>query len=80
MRQGTAQPPAGKEPDQRKRSAQLPSGYDVWLLDCVPATGCDVCAANWRQLAACKQSGDVAQAARHATEIRDHTSGVHGKP
>ncbi|EST27601.1 hypothetical protein M878_24455 [Streptomyces roseochromogenus subsp. oscitans DS 12.976] len=39
-----------------------------------------MCAANWRQLAACKQSGDVTQAARHATEIRDHTSGVHGKP
>ncbi len=65
---------------EQKHSVQLPSGFDAWLLDCVPAAGCDVCAANWRQLLTCKQSGDVAQAARHATEIRDHSSGVHGTP
>ncbi|MEU6508606.1 hypothetical protein [Streptomyces sp. NPDC046942] len=58
----------------------LPSGFDAWLLDCAPATGCDACAANWRQLVACKQAGDITQATRHATEIRDHSSGVHGRP
>ncbi|MEU8971759.1 hypothetical protein AB0D11_21240 [Streptomyces monashensis] len=57
-----------------------PSNFGAWLLDCTPAPGCDVCAANWRRLAACRQSGDIAQAARHATEIRDHPLGVHGKP
>ncbi|MCF1599146.1 hypothetical protein [Streptomyces muensis] len=61
-------------------TTQLPSGFDTWLLDCVPATGCDICAANWRQLLARKQLGDIAQAVRHATEIRDHTSGVHERP
>ncbi len=60
-------------------ATQLPSGFDTWLLDCAPATGCDVCAANWQQLDACKQSGDMPQARRHATEIRDHASGVHGR-
>ncbi|MFE9610293.1 hypothetical protein [Streptomyces sp. NPDC006012] len=64
---------------QHKRSAQLPRGFDAWLLDCVPAPGCDVCTANWRQLPR-KESGDLTLAARHATEIRDHTSGVHGQP
>lgn len=58
-------------------TTQLPSGFDTWLLDCAP-TGCDVCAANWRQLLACKHDG-MPQARRHATEIRDHTSGVHGR-
>ncbi|MDV9169751.1 hypothetical protein R6V09_06325 [Streptomyces sp. W16] len=66
MREGTAHP-----------SAQLPNGFDAWLLDCTPTPNCDICAANWRQLTTCKQSGDITQAARHATEIRDHASGVH---
>ncbi|KUM72383.1 hypothetical protein [Streptomyces curacoi] len=65
---------------EQNHSARLPSGIDAWLLDCAPATGCEVCAANWRQLVDCQQSGDIAQAVRHATEIRDHTSGVHATP
>ncbi|MFF4750636.1 hypothetical protein ACWD5R_18535 [Streptomyces sp. NPDC002514] len=65
---------------QQKRSPQLPRGFDAWLLDCVPVPGCSVCGANWRQLLARKQTGDLTQAARHATEIRDHTSGVHEQP
>ncbi|WP_427920820.1 hypothetical protein [Streptomyces sp. cg40] len=69
MSQGAARPPA-----------QLPSNFDAWLLDCTPAPNCAVCAANWRQLTASKQSGDITQAARHATEIRDHASGVHASP
>ncbi|MFI2434434.1 hypothetical protein [Streptomyces sp. NPDC018693] len=64
----------------QKRPAQLPTGFNAWLLDCAPAAGCDVCATNWRQLLAHKQSGDITQAARHATEIRDHASGAHGQP
>jgi hypothetical protein len=58
----------------------LPGTFDAWLLDCAPAPGCDVCAANWRQLIARKEHGDITQAARHATEIRDHVSGVHSGP
>ncbi|MEU0049436.1 hypothetical protein [Streptomyces sp. NPDC006309] len=65
---------------QRKPPAQLPVGFDAWLLDCVPAVDCDVCAANWRQLVVRKQAGDITRAARHATEIRDHPSGVHDRP
>ncbi|MCZ4606278.1 hypothetical protein O3S80_21475 [Streptomyces sp. Lzd4kr] len=55
----------------------LPTGLHAWLLDCVPAPGCTVCAANWKQLSAAKDDGDITKAARHATEIRDHASGVH---
>ncbi|WP_181794801.1 hypothetical protein [Streptomyces sp. WELS2] len=58
----------------------LPPGFDAWLLDCAPATGCDVCGANRRQPLACKQAGNITQAMRHATEIRDHPSGVHIRP
>ncbi|GHH03357.1 hypothetical protein [Streptomyces rubradiris] len=65
----------------RPRSpAQLPPGFDAWLLDCAPVAGCDVCGANWRQLLACKQAGNITQAMCHATEIRDHPSGVHVRP
>lgn len=55
----------------------LPVGFEAWLLDCAPAPDCNVCAANWKQLTAAKDDGDVTNAARHATEIRDHASGVH---
>ena len=80
MRQGTAHPSATAVRGPSKPSAQLPRGFDAWLLDCMPVPACDVCAANWQQLAACKQSGDITQATRHATEIRDHASGVHARP
>ncbi|MGC9539523.1 hypothetical protein [Streptomyces sp. UG1] len=56
---------------------ELPVGLHAWLLDCVPAPDCKVCTANWRQLNAAKQKGDITQAARHATEIRDHSGGGH---
>ncbi|MFI6546425.1 hypothetical protein ACIBO9_24570 [Streptomyces prunicolor] len=73
----TTMPSAGAE---QQPSAQLPAHFDAWLLDCVPVPNCDVCEANWRQLTTRKQSGDIPQAARHATEIRDHASGVHASP
>ncbi len=79
MRQGTAHPSATAVRNPSKPSAQLPNCFDAWLLDCAPAPDCKVCAANWRQLLACKQAGDLVRAARHATEIRDHSSGVHGR-
>ncbi|MCX4881554.1 MULTISPECIES: hypothetical protein [unclassified Streptomyces] len=63
-----------------RQETRLPDGFDAWLLDCAPVADCDVCAANWRRLTSREQSGDITQAARHATEIRDHASGVHGKP
>ncbi|WP_405575687.1 hypothetical protein OG317_37065 [Streptomyces sp. NBC_01167] len=55
----------------------LPVGFNAWLLDCVPVADCGVCAANWRQLNNSKKVGDIAQAARHADEIRSHPSGAH---
>lgn len=55
----------------------LPVGLDAWLLDCAPAPGCKVCAASWRLLSAARDDGNITQAARHATLIRDHASGVH---
>lgn len=66
-RRGTAQ----------DRPNDLPAGFDAWLLDCVPVPGCKVCTANWQQLNAYRKFGDITRAARHATEIRDHASGVH---
>ncbi|WP_141314516.1 hypothetical protein [Streptomyces spinoverrucosus] len=59
------------------RPVDLPTGFNAWLLDCSPVSGCKVCQANWRQLRAAEDDGDTGKAARHATEIRDHASGVH---
>lgn len=56
---------------------ELPVGFNAWLLDCVPAPGCKVCAANWRQLTAARNKGNITKAATHATEIRDHAGGGH---
>jgi hypothetical protein len=53
---------------------ELPTGFNAWLLDCAPSPGCNVCTANWQQLNAAKQRGDITQAARHADEIRGHRS------
>ncbi|MEU9186952.1 hypothetical protein AB0D14_20860 [Streptomyces sp. NPDC048484] len=80
MRQGTAHPSAGEGRDRSTPSPQLPGNFEAWLLDCAPAPDCDVCGANWRQIIACEQRGDITRAARHATEIRDHPSGVHSGP
>ncbi|MCF3136975.1 hypothetical protein [Streptomyces olivochromogenes] len=59
------------------RPNQLPAGLHAWLLDCVPAPGCGICTANWHQLCTARDNGNITKAARHATEIRDHVSGVH---
>jgi hypothetical protein len=56
---------------------ELPVGLNAWLLDCLPAPGCEVCAVNWRLLDAAKGRGDIVQAARHATLVRDHAGGGH---
>jgi hypothetical protein len=53
----------------------LPVGFNAWLLDCAPAPGCAVCATEWRNLKAVEAEGDVGQAAKHATRIRDHAGG-----
>lgn len=60
-----------------KHPVGLPLGFNAWLLDCAPAPGCKVCATNWKQLNAAKNDGDILQGTRHATQIRDHASGVH---
>ncbi|WP_438290559.1 hypothetical protein [Streptomyces sp. HUAS TT7] len=61
----------------QEAAVELPVGFEAWLLDCTPAPGCQVCAANWKQLNAAKADGELTKAARHATEIRDHAVGVH---
>ncbi|MGY3680241.1 hypothetical protein ACVWXU_003864 [Streptomyces sp. TE33382] len=61
----------------QETSIDLPAGFNAWLLDCAPVPGCQVCVANWNQLNARKNAGDITQAANHATEIRDHASGSH---
>jgi hypothetical protein len=68
---------ATKHKTTQEPPVELPVGLNAWLLDCVPAPGCKVCATNWSQLSAAKDDGNIAQAARHATLIRDHASGVH---
>lgn len=76
-KQGDAVTVTGNSASGQGPSPHRPRDLDAWLLDCAPVPECDVCAANWRQLVRRKRSGDVRQAARHATEIRDHASGVH---
>ncbi len=68
---------APKHRTTQERPIELPVGLNAWLLDCVPVPHCKVCAANWRQLNSRKEQGDITQAAKHATEIRGHASGVH---
>jgi hypothetical protein len=62
----------------QERPIDLPASFNHWLLDCAPVATCDVCQANWRQLNAAKAKDNITQAARHATEIRDHAGGEHG--
>lgn len=61
----------------QENPVDLPTGFNAWLLDCVPVRGCKVCEANLKQLNEHKAKGNITQAARHATEIRDHASGAH---
>lgn len=56
---------------------ELPVGFNAWLLDCAPVEDCATCQTNWKQLNACKKAGEITQAAKHATEIRDHAGGGH---
>jgi hypothetical protein len=55
----------------------LPIGYTAWLLDCAPVRDCERCQSEWQRLNKARDNDDVTQAARHATQIRDHASGVH---
>lgn len=68
---------ASKHQSTQEPPIDLPVGFNAWLLDCAPVQDCDICQANWRQLNAAKDDGNITQAARHATEIRDHASGSH---
>ncbi|GGV64574.1 hypothetical protein [Streptomyces massasporeus] len=55
----------------------LPIGLDAWLLDCAPVSDCTTCQSEWRKLNTAKKAGRIAQAARHATAVRDHAGGAH---
>ncbi|MGW0862352.1 hypothetical protein [Streptomyces sp. NPDC002611] len=56
---------------------ELPIGLNAWLLDCAPVQDCTTCQTQWRHLNAASRLGDIAQAARHATAVRDHAGGAH---
>lgn len=69
-------------PSTRHKTTQeppidLPVGFNAWLLDCAPVRDCTTCQIEWRCLNAAKQLGNITQAAKHATKVRDHASGVH---
>lgn len=68
---------AARHKTTQERAIDLPTGFNAWLLDCVPSPGCGVCAANMMQLQAAKKKGNMDQAVRHADEIRAHASGSH---
>lgn len=56
---------------------ELPAGLDAWLLDCAPERDCEVCQSEYRLLHIAKQRGDIAQATKHASKVRDHSGGGH---
>ncbi|MFF8403838.1 hypothetical protein ACF06P_19705 [Streptomyces sp. NPDC015684] len=68
---------ATKHKTTQERPIVLPVGFNAWLLDCAPSPDCKVCAANWKQLTAAKDNGNITQAAKHADEIRSHAAGTH---
>lgn len=55
----------------------IPEGYDAWLLDCAPVSGCSTCQYNWTEMNILKEEHRITQAARYATRVRDHASGAH---
>jgi hypothetical protein len=68
---------ATKHKTTQEPPVELPTGLNAWLLDCAPAPGCKTCQTNWRLLKAAREVGDIVQAARHATLVRDHAGGGH---
>ncbi|WP_179022979.1 hypothetical protein [Streptomyces sp. IMTB 2501] len=54
------------------RPVDLPIGFHAWLLDCAPVADCETCQSEWQRLNVAKGLGDITQAAKHATNIRDH--------
>ncbi|MFD4786768.1 hypothetical protein ACFWN1_06750 [Streptomyces sp. NPDC058459] len=53
----------------------LPMGFNAWLLDCAPVADCATCQTEWQSLKATEATGDIDLAAKHATNIRDHSGG-----
>ncbi len=53
----------------------LPVGFNAWLLDCAPVANCAPCQSEWRSLNAAKKRGDITQASKHASKVRDHGGG-----
>lgn len=68
---------APKHKTTQEEPIELPIGFNAWLLDCAPIANCATCQSEWRRLNAAKKRGDITQAAKHATEIRDHAGGGH---
>ncbi len=55
----------------------LPVGLTAWLLDCAPVRDCETCQSEWQRLRAAKDRGDITQASKHASRVRDHAGGGH---
>ncbi|MDT9694734.1 hypothetical protein [Streptomyces sp. P17] len=55
----------------------LPVGLTEWLLDCAPVRDCATCQSEWQRLNEAKELGDITQAAKHATRVRDHAGDGH---
>ncbi|MFC8275378.1 hypothetical protein ACFUJR_23150 [Streptomyces sp. NPDC057271] len=68
---------ATKHKTTQERPVVLPVGFNAWLLDCAPVRDCKRCQHEWQRLNAAKELGSITQAAKHATNIRDHASGAH---
>ncbi|MFJ5973998.1 hypothetical protein [Streptomyces sp. NPDC093060] len=61
------------------RPVDLPIGFNAWLLDCAPVADCETCQSEWRRLNAARELRDITQAAKHATNIRDHAPDGHSQ-
>jgi hypothetical protein len=68
---------AAKHKTTQEPPVELPVGLTAWLLDCGPITDCETCQSEWRCLDDAKNKGDITQAAKHATSVRDHARGGH---
>ncbi|MGW0845555.1 hypothetical protein ACWD26_36560 [Streptomyces sp. NPDC002787] len=68
---------ATKPKTTQEPPVELPIGLNAWLLDCVPVADCETCQCEWRKLNGWKRRGDIAQAARAASNVRGHAGGGH---
>ncbi|WP_055534382.1 hypothetical protein [Streptomyces graminilatus] len=61
----------------QEQPIELPTGLNAWLLDCAPVRDCATCQSEYQLRNAAEKRGDITQAAKHATSVRDHAGGAH---